>query len=116
MAKHFGMRFKEYGDSYAIEAITWDVRQQEPSKKYIIHPDSLPLLEPMASDLIVDLTMPWFGAQYVYSDDDADGVRGRESLSNILRVVREHPGTLAMTMAIIQRDGKPFHWPKEGQP
>ena len=56
------------------------------SGKFYIHPDSLPLLEPRVGDIVMDF---------------------RPAL-----IVREDHLIFHKESPILQRDGKPFHWPE----
>jgi hypothetical protein len=105
MAKHFGMRFKCLKDvidgldgDRALLVLPQFVTDCRKSQRLFIHPDSLHLLEPQVGDLL----------------------RGDEHTIPTIRYVDE-PDTETMGAAaslmrrgfkIIQRNGKPFHWPE----
>ena len=99
MARHFGMAFErsdgdllldfdDMADDLAIHIASdlWD-------GKYFVHPDSLHLLEPLEADLYATV----HGCGWL-------AITPGESWKKQCYPFR-----------IIQRDGKPFHWPEPEQ-
>jgi len=81
MAKHYGMKLDPEIEVY--------IYRDEENFKYYIHPDSLPLLEPMDGDLVTDAV-----------------------ISQIAMLKEMRKADLPVGK-IIQRAGKAFHWPKK---
>lgn len=93
MAKHYGMRFVD-----EHSAITYSLKHNDcnPStSKYIIHPDSLALLDPQIGDVVEMSLMTW----------DA-----RKTGSFIPFRVTEKGWEAGHH--IIQRGGRPYFWPE----
>jgi hypothetical protein len=104
MAKHFGMRFVDSDMLSEMKAIgrqrQWDGGILA---THVIHPDSLPLLEPKTGDaVIVNQGMHDFLC-VVAKLSDTRTFRHELTRDQIrLRDIK----------SIIQRDGKPFHFPE----
>ena len=102
MQEHFGMRFvsrdsgKEFEKSLLVFNAGSPVESIRKGQVYVVHPESLPLLEPKLGDLVFagrpdnDLGEILEFGPFVHKEAQAH-----------LRVVE-----------IIQRDGKAFHWPE----
>ena len=117
MAKHFGMQFSRgdqciigWGDFTYSPPNTWDA-------PFVIHPDSVSLLEPQVGDL-VEMTYSrgeWINYRHVTSVEEgyyeiADfpdkygfpDYIGKDGERKIFRIV--------------ERNSIPFHWPQSEQP
>lgn len=104
MAEYHGMRFvswhsgKEYDITVIQSNIGSPIEAIRKSQKYVIHPDSLYLLEPQTGDLIDDDGL--FG---VMEDNGEVKVQGDAVAVSV---------TLYRAPRIIQRKGLAFHWPE----
>lgn len=88
MAKHFGMRF--YCDTFEpfeYEGANDILQDMGEDEKACVHPDSLHLLEPQVGDLM----------------------RGSNNTAAMYFTGEVEPKP---TAHIVQRNGKPFHWPE----
>jgi hypothetical protein len=101
MAKHFGMKFNEglptvefssdpVGRNMTAVLVTVD----DLFPRFHVHPDSLHLLKPRVGDST--------------SDGTVDENMGELQVHHIYEYYSEIDGDTR----IIQRDGKPFHWPE----
>lgn len=108
MAKRFGMRFGFYdqrGDfrEYEVPITGDDDEWRSDRGRFYIVADSLSLLEPRPGDVLM-----------------RDGVQEHITAHNLFLFVHRAPDTEWLFEGfarnggrIIQRDGKPFHWPEE---
>jgi hypothetical protein len=104
MAKHFGMRFVNTNNGADIGLGDIITHAQTGNYCHInIHPDSLPLLTPMAGDVLM-----------------RDGLQEHITAHNIYLFVHRAPDTEHLFEGfhekggmIIQRNGLPFHWPQQ---
>jgi len=91
MAQAFGMRFTIRDGVYVP---TWqELASSGNADGYFIHPDSLPLLKPKNGDIC---SHHWYSA-----------ISDRPIL-----IYRPYEGQMFAWKEILQRDGKPFHWPE----
>lgn len=120
MAKHFGMKFyikiygalqKDFNDKYS-EISDWENIMEEPLNgwgdyTYIVHPDSLHLLEPQVGDLVKH------GDDFpviVQSNEDYNEVYSRNMESTVhYCALEDFEGD---KYEIIQRNGISFMWPE----
>jgi hypothetical protein len=104
MAKHFGMRFiswdsgKEYEEFMPIYNAGSPIEKIREDQRYVVHPDSLPLLEPMVGDLI-------------YITESKIGTLTRQN-GDHLKLFTGDWLIKPDHVSIIRRDGKPFFWPE----
>jgi hypothetical protein len=113
MAKHFGMEFHdEAGDAITIEVLLDDAIHGEQVRNHV-HPDSLPLLQPQAGDVVR------FGDDRGHAEPrlvvEAD-FSGSPDDDNIAVLSSFEPSwwnwNVVVQKSIIQRDGKAFMWPE----
>lgn len=110
MAKHFGMEFQwfDQADSMLRLGLRLDDLVTEISSKFItqflIHPDSLHLLEPMVGDMISHLGMRAWRINGVDERTYTHPAVGDEKLDRFT-FKSDSP-------RIVQRNGIPFHWPE----
>lgn len=116
MAKHFGMELTRthchradgaFGESMRpvpLWILARDVENQvSEAVRYYLHPDSLPLLEPRAGDLVLACT------------DSPAVLTFVETLSYVVFGDRPPGGDRVVAVReVVRRDGKPFHWPQAG--
>lgn len=121
MAKHFGMRFEDtcegkeqgrigYNAGRYIFAECDDLFDHAENRliNLYLHPDSLPLLVPKVGDVIqrFEEEFIYYGLQTVVDDATAHKYC-YESSAHINSFKSDQTG-----FRIIQRNGKPFHWPE----
>lgn len=109
MAKHFGMKFNHpesdkfapIGTSDAIDAF---INGQQEDGRFMVHPDSLHLLEPKAGDLVD------FGWIHLCGQSFHELSQLKTSFEQFC----EESTCDYDSHRIIQRNGKAFHWPESG--
>lgn len=110
MAKHFGMQYAtEHKEDRLYD---WPTEIRMPLERYVIHPDSLHLLEPMVGDLFVGHNGLMRADETMYPKQGG----GWES-GVCYRIVdyrnRYLPEAWGDEKKIIQRNGIPFMWPEK---
>jgi hypothetical protein len=98
MAKHYGMKFRYWRwDNLSYQFLPVNARAIDlDSSKLYTHPDSLHLLEPKVGDVLDDGKMQ---PRCCYDESDVEMASANRYLSRGYK--------------IIQRSGKPFHWPEQ---
>lgn len=110
MAKHFGMRFvsafsgKEFDGSVIVANAGSPIEAIREQQTYVIHPDSLHLLEPKVGDMVSHLGLR------AWRIDSIDGAAYHHPAVGSEKIDRFTLKSDSPT--IIQRDGKPFFWPE----
>ncbi len=105
MAKNFGMKFESEASGEIYYDFKYGIIETESlwDEGFYIHPDSLPLLEPMAGDLGLDSE----GEPHIYLKESGQKPRWH------LYTTYDFPEYRPSAIQIIQRDGKAFHWPEK---
>lgn len=116
MAKHFGMKFNHpesdkfapIGTSDAVDAF---INGQQEDGRFMVHPDSLHLLEPQKDDLLH--IVRGFCSHFKVVADVAKA--NRKNVSGVWAGGEHWDITTKEPLhdwEIIQRNGKAFHWPE----
>ena len=111
MERHFGMRLV---DEEGIERMAWTLAHATQCLLFA-HPDSLALLEPQVGDLVTNTHEPR-NAEHRPCSGKVVGFINRRT-SAYVDVGERHNGKRefcedADALRVLQRAGKPFHWPE----
>lgn len=121
MAIDFGMQFTEWRwDANRFCFAPTTANDDEPNERLYIHPDSVALLEPQLGDWLVEFS---HGTKYMYEfiikkfsgrRVSEDGQIQTEWERTYFEKIGCSGGKYLIDKnhAIIQRNGKPFHWPE----
>lgn len=121
MAREFGVKFEESISFLTAQGWQDQLRDLHPEKlmdddfapslgRYYIHPDSLPIFEPMVGDLV---TAKNDFVQYV-AFVEKEGL-AKCNYHQPMVILKQDGQCPFKVTSIIQREGKPFFWPEVEQ-
>lgn len=120
MAKYFGMKmlYERDGQSLSNPLPLWQFARRiefgDGKEIYVVHPDSLPLLDPQVGDIVMvnadGIIIPERVSFWHDDGDESYPYTGNGQRVYLLESMRPS-WFYAEQMTIIHRDGKAFHWP-----